>query len=744
MKGKFIIWMMLLMPACSIAQQLAGTVLFQNQPIAGVTIHYQHQHQITDQQGNFKFNSIKPNGILSIDAIGFKEVKKKVSSADSSLIIHLEPLSNELQEVVVTGSLKPIQLAKSITPVGVLNASFFLKNNAQNLVEALANVNGIRSQVTCNVCNTAEIRINGLEGPYTMITIDGMPIVNALGTVYGLSGIPTSILEKIEVVKGPVSTLYGSEAVAGVINLVTKNVLNAPKWELALNTSTYGENNISFSNSSSFKKVHVLTAVQYVNQSSKWDKNKDGFTDVSLQNQIAVFNKWSWNRKQNRVANMAWRYYNEDRWGGELDWNKTFRGGDVKYGESIYTKRFEWLSQYQLPISEKIIWQNSFVAHHQDAAYGNNLYLGKQQVGFSQLYWNKILSPSSELLAGVTTRYNFYDDNSVVTEENINGKVFNKPDVSWMPGAFIQPSFQLNQHHQLQIGARLDYHPKHQWIFSPSINLKSNWKDDNTLRLSFGKGFRVVNLFTEDHAALTGSREVIIVNALRPEQSYNFNLNWQTHWHHPAFHTNFESSMFLNYFTNKIIPDYFSNPSQVIYDNLKGFAITRGVTVNTYTTFQIPITFNTSVTWMQAYSKADKSNQRTPIVQTPNLMANTLITYKNALHQWWVDMNLSYTGKMHMPLVENDPRPATSEPFTLMQIQFSKKYQHLEYSIGVKNVFNFLPILPILRPADPFDKDVQNSFGNDRLNPPGLVFDAAYSYAPMLGRRIYTSVKINL
>lgn len=132
-----------------------------------------------------------------------------------------------LNEVVVTGTLKPISRLETAVPVEVYTTTFLKKNPTPNIFEALQNINGVRPQLNCNICNTGDIHINGLEGPYTMVNIDGMPIVSGLSTVYGLTGIPNSLIDRIEIVKGPASSLYGSEAVGGLINIITKKAENA-------------------------------------------------------------------------------------------------------------------------------------------------------------------------------------------------------------------------------------------------------------------------------------------------------------------------------------------------------------------------------------------------------------------------------------------------------------------------------------------------------------------------------------
>src|SRR5690606_7025256 len=151
-----------------------------------------------------------------------------------------------------------------------------------NIFEALQIVNGVRPQLNCNVCNTGDIHINGLEGPYTLVLIDGMPIVSGLSTVYGLSGIPNSLLERVEIVKGPASSLYGSEAVGGLINIITKSPAGAPRFSADINSTSWGETNTDFGFRANLGKSAVLVGVNYFNYSNPIDNNDDNFTDVTL------------------------------------------------------------------------------------------------------------------------------------------------------------------------------------------------------------------------------------------------------------------------------------------------------------------------------------------------------------------------------------------------------------------------------------------------------------------------------
>lgn len=661
-----------------------------------------------------------------------------IRKIDSLQDLHKKERTKLIDDVVITGTMKPMSRSKSPVAVEIYTSKFFQKNPTPNIFEAIAMVNGVKPQLNCSVCNTGDIHINGLEGPYTMILIDGMPIVSSLSTVYGLSGIPNSLIDRIEVVKGPASSLYGSEAMGGVINIITKNALSAPKLSVDLMTTTWNENNLDLSTKFNFgKKAASILSLNYFNFNEKIDQNKDNFTDAALQNRISVFNKWNFQRKENRLGSFALRYLYEDRFGGEMQWDRSYRGTNEVYGESIYTNRVEAFGIYQLPIKEQIITQFSYNYHDQNSFYGSNLYVATQKVAFLQTYWDKSLG-NHDFIVGATFKKTFYDDNTPGTS-SADG-LLNEPMKSPIFGAFIQDQWEINEKNTLLLGYRFDYDKIHHSVHSPRFAWKFSPNSYHTLRLNFGTGFRVVNLFTEDHAALTGSREVVIKSNLKPERSINGNLNYI--WKIPVADRliNLDASAFYTYFSNKIVGDFDSEPDKIIYENLLGYGVSRGLSLNIDYSFSFPLIVNLGVTYLDVYQQFDGENEKIQQLHAPKWSGTYGLTYKFPSNLT-IDFTGQFYGPMRLPILPNDYRPEYSPLYSLANIQVSKSFKsRFEVYCGIKNVFNFTPKDPLMRPFDPFDRNVDDPINN----PNHYNFDTTYGFAPMQRIRGFLGVKYNL
>lgn len=741
----------------SFCQSIEGKITSDNTPVEFAKIYLEGLNigVFSDELGNYCLENL-PEGEfkLIVSAIGYENDERIIELKQKSYLkvdINLFSSISSIDEVVVSGTMKEVSKLDCAVPIEVYTAKFFKSNPTPSIFDALQNINGVRPQLNCNICSTGDIHINGLEGPYTMILIDGMPIVSGLATVYGLSGIPQSLIERVEIVKGPASTLYGSEAVGGLINVITKTPEKTSIVSTDVFGTTWGEVNADVA--SKFKagnKAQSLIGINYFNYQLPIDNNEDGFTDVTLQHRISIFNKWNFERKERRVFSLAGRYVYEDRWGGDMNWSKEFRGGDSIYGESIYTNRWEFFGVYQLPIKEKIVFQFSGNGHDQNSVYGTTIFNAQQYVGFGQLTWNKQLH-RNDLLIGATYRYTYYDDNTPATASfDSTNNIENMPSNTYLPGIFFQDEISLNENNKLLLGLRYDYNSIHGNIFTPRLNYKWNSSNKkNILRVSIGNGYRVANVFTEDHAALTGSRKVEFLEDLKPETSWNGNVNFVKRiFSKKGLFVGLDATAFYTYFDNKIIADYDTDPNKIIYNNLDGYAISQGISLNIDMSYK-NLKLLLGGTYMDVYSIENK--QKTPQMFTEHFTGvwNIGYTFKK------INLTLDYTGNVYSPmrlplLSSEDPRNEYSPWWSIQNIQITKTFKKgFELYGGVKNLLNWTPNknnpFIIARSNDPFDKQVQfNTEGQAVVtpdNPYGLTFDPSYVYGPNQGTRGFLGVR---
>nr|MCU0322542.1 TonB-dependent receptor [Chitinophagaceae bacterium] len=414
-----------------------------------------------------------------------------------------------------------------------------------------------------------------------------------------------------------------------------------------------------------------------------------------------------------------------------------WRGSDSIYGESIYTKRIEVIGSIPLALLGNSKFQYSVVSHNQNSAYGNTLFKANQNLVLTQLTKNLSFS-RHDLLSGISLRYSHYDDNTIITKKTDG---INNPEVVLLPGIFIQDDYSLFKKHKILAGIRYDYNSNHGHVFSPRFNWKYSINHTNTLRAGIGNGYRVVSLFSENHAAYSGAREIKIASKLKPEQSWNINLNYSTFLNYKEHLLAIETNVFATYFSNKIVADYFTDPNKIIFDNLQGYGITRGIGASLEWSSNWPIKAMLGITFVDLYLMNPDSVgnlNRTEQVHTPPISMNYLVSYTINKRNISIDISGNSYSPMLLPTLPFDYRPSHSPWFSIVNIQATKKWPKWEIYSGVKNLLNFIPKEdPIMRPMDPFDKNISDNVSN----PYGYTFDPGYNYAPIQRTRVYFGIR---
>lgn len=711
----------------------------------------------SDLQGNYFIKGIEPgNYVLIVSHVGHISVKKDIAILPGqTATINIEMGSSDmLDEIVVSGTMKPTFVSESPIKINVVTAKqldTYLPSAASSIMESVQLVNGVQEVIDCGVCYTNNISVNGLPGSYTAILMDGTPIYGNLASVYGINGIPNMIIDRFEVIKGPSSTLYGSEAVAGVINIITKNPANEPPLSVDVMTSSHEEVFANLAYAPRLGKSNAYFGLNYNYANHYQDINDDGFGDGVNTDRISFFTKFNIFRPSEKRFTIAAKYYYEDRRNGVEAFvrdraYKELRGDDQIYGESIYTNRVELFGTYALNSAESLKIDYSLSNHLQDSYYGSDRYEASQQIAFTNFIWS-FDHKRHDFLLGSTLRYDAYDDSTIATEkEDENGEAINDPNNQFVPGVFVQDEYRASEKWTALGGLRLDHHQDHGLIFAPRFNLKYSPSEWTTFRFNFGTGFKVVNLFTEDHSFVLGQREVVILEDLDPERSYNFSVNYNQVYTGLGGSGSFDMEAFYTHFTNKIIPDY-DQQGLIIYENTDGWARTMGVSMSLNHNFKFPVSFNLGLNFLNS-TETDYDEDGTAVTEdllfAPELSSVFTANYRLIKQQITFAYTAQYTGVMALPEVydldENgnpldDPRPLKSEPFSLHQLQVTKIFNsNYTLYLGMNNMFNFV------------QKDSPLVGYDDPNYAPGFspYFDTSYVYAPNHGREFYIGFKWDL
>ena len=708
---------------------------------------------IADENGNFKLKvNLSKHKILFISFIGY--ISKKIYLDDPKIdlqnlkVVLVEDI-NGLNEVVITGTLKDEYITESPVKVNVITSkkiNSFLPSAGANITKIVQLVSGVKEVISCGVCYTNSISINGLEGPYTSILLDGIPMYGNLASVYGLNGIPNMIVDRLEIVKGPSSTLYGSEAVAGVINIITKNPKEQPLLSLDIQAVSHKESFTNLSFTPEIGRSFGYFGINWDRKNNYDDYNNDGFGDDINLDRFSVFNKWNIYRDSAKEFIISARYYFEDRRNGIKDYLKNnnykkIRGDDKIYGESIYTNRFEIFGKYEFAFTDGFELNYSYSKHDQNSYYGSDYYEAKQNIFFSQFTLDRNYG-KHDLLLGLSIKNNLYDDNTIATESEINGVIIDQESNQFIPGLLIQDQYKPSKKISLIGGLRIENYNEHGFIYAPSFHIKYNPGQWLSMRLNAGTGFRIVNLFTEDHAFISGQREVKILEDLKPERSKSIIFNTNYIYTGLSGSGNIDLDFFYTHFSNKIIPNYY-NQNFIIYENSDGYAYSKGISGALNHTFLNGIAFSLSFNHqIVRYIKYNNNIKSLNYMEHSPKWSSGLNLKFPINKRWSLNSSSNYTGIMQLPtvyeinnigLISSKPRETKSKPFSIHNININGLLKNKnEIYFGILNVFNFRQKeSPLVGYNDPnFDKG---------FSP---FFDTSYSYAPNNGRKIFIGYRL--
>lgn len=646
------------------------------------------------------------------------------------------------QQVVFTGSHKELKKEDLAIPVQIYDASYFERQQITNVQDAVRMITGIQMNVDGALDGSGDIEFNGQEGSYTLVMIDGVPVSGGNATVYAISGIPMCIVERIEVIFGPASTIYGTDAVAGVINVITKSAEISPLVYGNVSINTLLESSIDVALKLKAGKLDGLLSVSNFNMPQKWDFNKDGYMDIPLQNRLSIFNKWTYRNKVQKLSSIWLRYTNDRRSGGEMDWSRKYSGSDYIYGEDIVNNRFEGAGNFAMPtVGFDLNLSTAYLHQEQRTFYGIVPYNTREQNFFSQFLFSKKIAKEHELTAGLAYRLYRFEQRKLQTTDTF----FSQSNLftNHIPALFVQDMSYFGTNHSLLAGVRFEYTSINKsFAISPRIDYRFlSTSKTHALRIGIGSGFRAPNLFIDDRLSYTKGKKLRFDYNIKNELSYGGHIHYEFKKNLGDIYLRFDSRIFASGILNQVEAEQDEDDENLfVFENEEETAMYTGWQTNVDIKFPKHFYIQLGYTLQWAFKIEDK-NEISEIVNAPKYNMTFDIGYQNIEKGWTASFNGWLNSPMLLRRQLNDTRAEYSPWFSWLNVYVEKKWKNgIALRIGANNILNMRPSDVVFRGEDPF-----NYRANDNVsNPNGWQFDTTYIYAPNKGVHGFFSILYTL
>ena len=710
---------------------------------------------LTDASGHYIFRDLTP-GEYTLEAsfTGYKTKSVKVGVKSGQSIeanFDVEPDVFMLDQVVVTSSKSEIKRRESPSLVSVVPGKIFDRIGACSLADGLDFQPGVRVENDCQNCGFTQVRINGLDGHYSQILMNSRPVFSALTGVYGLEQIPANMIDRVEVMRGGGSALFGSSAVGGTINIITKDPM--------VNSAQIAHTITSIGPSGSFDNNTTLNA-SVVTDNSKagiflygqsryrdgYDHNGDGFTEIAqLKTQTVGARTFL---RPSDITRLSLEYHNTHeyrRGGDQLDEPPHMAMIAEQAEHNIHSAEatFDiWPRNHRDHVSIFSAMQNtrrqSYYGSDMDPdAYGRTADI----VVMAGSQWthpiDRFLFMPSELVAGVEYSYNRLHDVTVGYDHDILQKVH-------IYSGYLQNEWR-NKQWGFLVGARLDKHSLiHNPIVSPRVNIRYNPSDEFNFRASYSTGFRSPQAYDEDfHVAIVGGERVVTVLApgLKQESSQSVSASADLYHRFGEVQTNL---LVEGFFTD--LRDVFAlrqlegtdAQGNAVLERYNGSgARVMGLNIEAKAFFSNHFDVQAGVTLQRSRYKHPEAWSDNPDVPAEKRMFRTPDVYGYLTANWEITHKLravitgTYTGPM---LVQHLVGSGTDVDLAVRTRSF--------FDAGVRLTYSFKIFNRVSLDVNAGVSNIFNSYQNDFDIGPGR--DSGYIYGPALPRCVSAGVSISI
>lgn len=710
---------------------------------------------LTNNGGHYVLRDLTP-GTYKIEAsmTGYRSEMREVKvEKDKTIEVNfkLQPDVFMLDQVVVTSSRSEIKKINSPGLINILDASTLERANAKTLADGLNYQPGVRVENNCQNCGFTQVRINGLDGHYSQILMNSRPVFSALAGVYGLEHIPANMIERVEIMRGGGSALFGSSAIGGTINIITKDpVVNSAQVSHTLTSIgiTGALDNNTTLNASVVTDDNRAGLFMYGQSRHRdgYDHDGDGFTEIAKLNATTIGTRGFLRTSDDTRLTLDYHHTNEFRRGGDnidLQPDRAMVAEQTDHNIHAGEASFDiWSRNRKDHVNifgaAQMTKRASYYGSDMDPdAFGRTsdmtVSTGAQWTHGMEKFW---FMPA-ELVAGVEYNYNYLHDVTLGYDHDVTQRVN-------IYSAYAQNEWRDDRWGFL-VGARLDKHSLiSSPIFSPRLNLRYNPRNNVNLRLSYATGFRSPQAYDEDfHVAVVGGERVVTILApgLKQERSNSLSASADIYPRFGSVMTNFTFEAFYtdlsDVFAIRKLDEPDENGNAVLERYNGGGATVAGFNFEAGARFSSRFQSQLGLTWQRSRYKDPEEWSEDPLVpavkrmfRTPDLYGYLTLNY-NVTKKLVLGFTSTYTGSMlvqHFAGSGTDIDVAVTTP-SFFDASFKASYcfeilghVDVDVSASIDNIFNA------------YQKDFDQ----------GALRDSGYMYGPMTPRSLTFGIKLSI
>ena len=707
---------------------------------------------LTDESGHFYLKNL-PEGQLTIifSMIGYETEKRTITLHRDTLVelnVRIAETSFMIDNVVVTANKYETKQKEVATIVNIIPPLIIESTTSNSMADVLNFQTGLRVEETCSNCGVPQIRINGLEGQYTQILMDSRPIFSSLASVYGLEQLPAGMVDRIEVIRGGGSALYGANAIAGVVNIITKEP---------------NRNSLSISNSSAFTEqgtydinTSMNASVVAENQKAglflfgvqrnreQYDRDDDGYSDIPHLNSTTVGFRSYFKTSDYSKITAEYHHTSEFRRGGygidSLQPHESPLCEQLKHNIDAATAKWD---MYTADNKHFVSAYTSFQHIARDSYFGTNYNpnaYGKSTdivsvTGAQYRFSYPCGLMNADLSAGAEYSYNQLRDQILGYDRNTLQRVH-------LGGGYVQNEWK-NKQWSILIGGRLEQHSLlEKPVFSPRANVRYTPIDPIILRVSYASGYRAPQIYEEDlHVGAVGGEVSLITldENLKPEYSHSVSGSvdlykrfgkWDMNFTLEGFFTQLNDVFTLVENGHDAQGNLLLTRTNASGARVAGLNVEAKVGYGHLLSFQAGYTYNHS-RYIEPLQWSDNPNiaPQRRMFRTPEHYGYFLCNIEPVKH-FHIVTNGKVTGSMlvqHFAGYVPEDEEVTTKPFFEWDVKLCYDiplYKHytLEINAGVKNLL------------DSFQSDLDK--GMDR--------DAGYVYGPATPRTFFAGINLKI